>query len=206
MNHRMGALFQTPWTRRIEEEADRFQSLAEESSILEVEAIGDPPSKFILTFKGRTLAFRGSEETVARTVEVPEQKVEITVGLEYPRQPPTMRWLTPIAHPNIWGQGTVCLPKYGMDWSPSVHLTDVAEVLWDMARFAIQNPKSAGTGGSNAVEFWGQVGDKFGYPTDPRPLRDLVLGTNEGSSMVRPTGDEDDIMIIDDDSEGCVFG
>ena len=131
--------------------------------------------------------------------------MEINVNLESPRQPPTMHWLTPIAHPNIWGHGTVCLPKYGMDWSPSVHLTDVAEVLWDMARFAISNPKSAGTGGTNETVLWEKVRQEFGYPTDPRPLRDLVLDNDEGSSMVRPTGDEDDIMIIDDDSEGCVF-
>ncbi len=205
MNYRMGAGFASPRTRRMEEEADRLQSLAKESSILEVEVMGDPPNKFILTFKGRTLAFDGHGETVEGTIEVPEQKVEINVGLEYPRQPPTMHWLTPIAHPNIFGAGTICLPQYGMDWAPNVYLTDVAEVLWDMARFAIQNPRSAGAGGPHAVEFWGQVGDKFGYPTDPRPLRDLVLGTNEGSSMVRPTGDEDDIMIIDDEPDTCAF-
>lgn len=205
MNHRMGAGFRNPRARRMEEEALRLQSLAEESSIFEVEVTGDPPDKFILTFKGRTLAFGPHGDTVRGMIEVPEQKAEITVGQQYPVQSPVMRWLTPIAHPNIFGGGTICLPGYGMGWSPSAYLTDVAEVLWDMARFAIQNPRSAGAGGPNAVEFWGQVGDKFGYPTDPRPLRDLVLGNDEGSSVVRPAGDEDDIMIIDDDSEGCVF-
>jgi ubiquitin-protein ligase len=201
MRYGLGAKFRNPWTRRLEEELDRFRALEDESSIIKVEPKGDPPTKYIVTFKGRTLA-PGPRGGI---VEVPEQKAEIQLGLEYPRQPPTMRWLTPITHPNIWGAGTVCLPKFGMDWGPSVYLTEIAEVLWDMARFAILNPASAGTSGAKEIDKWAEIGSRFGFPTDQRPLRDLVLGADEGSSILRPTGEAEDILIIDDETDTCAL-
>jgi ubiquitin-protein ligase len=129
--------------------------------------------------------------------------VEIKMGVDYPRSRPEINWLTPIQHPNIWGHGTVCLGNYSNAWTPHFRLVDVVEILWDMARLAVLNPRSAGTGAYKAEENWDRLYRKYDFPVDRRPLRDPAFGNNEGSSRVRPGGEETEIVIFPEDDESC---
>lgn len=189
----MGAsFFRTPRTSRLERDFKEMQELQEQSTILEFEAIGSPPERYIVTFHGASLVPNGK----IRLGNV--QKAEIRLMAEYPRIRPDIKWLTPIAHPNIFG-GTVCLGKFSMEWVLSVKLVEVVEIMWDMARMAVLNPHSAGPSGGEQGTTWAELDQKFGFPVDKRSLRDKVARRGEGSSILRPDPDgDDDIMVIDD--------
>lgn len=208
----MGAIFRTPRTIRLERDFQEMKDLKKDSTIFDFEASGDPPEHYIVTFHGKTLVpTKASRKFESETAEIEStkvggpQQVDISLRGEYPRAAPHVQWLTPIQHPNIWGGGTVCLGNYGNAWTPYFKLADMIEILWDMARLAVLNPRSAGTGGSNAEAAWERLYRKFQFPVDRRPLRDKVYSNNEGSSIMRPGGTEIDIIIMpdDDDEANC---
>lgn len=210
MRYRVGAVFKSPRTIRLAHELGDLKNLKNDSTIFDFKAFGDPPEKYIVSFNGSTLVPTGGREKFpAHSIDPKDvavgdhQEVEIILGAEYPRRGPQVRWLTPIVHSNIWGGGTVCLGNYSNAWTPYFRLVDMIEILWDMARLAVLNPRSAGTGARNAEEDWEKLYRKFQFPVDRRPLRDKVLGNNDGSSKMRPEGAEDDIAIIPDDGDNC---
>lgn len=56
-------------------------------------------------------------------------KVKISIGERYPFTPPTVRFITPIYHPNIDSGGRICLdilkmPPQG-DWKPNQNISSV---------------------------------------------------------------------------------
>lgn len=210
MRYHVGAAFKSPRSIRLVHELGDLKTLKKDSTIFDFEAFGDPPEKFIVHFNGRTLVpaggtnkFPSQDVDVERTRIGDHQEAEIVLGAEYPRRGPQVRWLTPILHPNIWGGGTVCLGNYGSAWTPYFKLVDMIEILWDMARLAVLNPRSAGTGAYNAEKEWERLYREFKFPIDRRPLRDKILGNDEGSSQIRPGGAADDIVIMPDDGDSC---
>jgi ubiquitin-protein ligase len=209
-SYRLGVAFKSPRSIRLGLELEELRAMKRNSTIFDFEAFGDPAEKYLITFKGNTLvpiqkgAMFPSEEgdQYGAAVGGPQQ-VEISLGGEYPRRQPNIRWLTPIIHPNIWGHGTVCLGNFAGQWTPYFRLVDLVEILWDMARLAILNPRSAGTGARNVSELWKRLDGTYGFPVDKRPLRNKEFGNAEGSSIVRPQGGENDILIFDDDGDNC---
>lgn len=195
--HHLGVpAFRTPRTIRLEKEARELSELRAQSTILSFQAHGDPPERYEMEFHGGCLVPVGTKAQLGDF-----QKFEIVLGVEFPRRPPEVHWQTPILHPNISG-GSVCMGNFAANWTPNFHLADVVEVLWDMVRLAVFNVHSAY--GSGVKKSWVELDEEFHFPVDRRPLRDKVLPNNAGSSVVRPDGDEDDILIIDDDS--CRLG
>lgn len=169
MSQRMGVVFDTPWSRRLKRDLRELEKVRENSSVLDFEVFGDPPEKYTITFKGTTLVKQPDGTVVPQEGE---QKVRVELSLDYPRIMPRVEWLTPIHHPNIWGRGTVCVRDV---WSPNVRLVDLVQLLWDMARLIILNPKSAYEGGRNASAEWEMLKEKYGpWPIDTRPLEDLA--------------------------------
>ena len=56
-------------------------------------------------------------------------KIDITIPLKYPNEPPVVKFISSIFHPNISINGAVCLnilrsPPNG-DWKPSINLPNV---------------------------------------------------------------------------------
>lgn len=204
MRHRLGA-FRTPRTMRLERDLADMKNLKNESTILDFEASGhDPgaPEEYLVTFHGKTLL---PADKGAKVSDRPQQ-ARISLSGEYPRRQPSLQWQTPILHPNIWGSlgsMTVCLGNFQSQWTPYLRLVDMVEILWDMARLAILNPYSAGTVGGDDYETWAKLRQQFDFPVDRRPLRDKVLGPNDGSSIIRPDSPSDEVILLDDDEGGC---
>lgn len=196
--HVLGMKFKTPLTIRLTREFDDLRKLEADSTILSMKAEGDPPDHYTFTFRGQSLVpGRGDQKVKLGDL----QQVEISLGTEYPRRKPEVRWLTEIVHPNISG-GSVCLGNFASNWNPNIRLADLVEILWDMSRMAIFNVHSAyGTHGVT----WPELDQKFGFPVDKRPLRNKVLPNDVGSSVVRPDGGKNDIVILNDDSSACQF-
>lgn len=169
------AVFQSPRSRRLERDYEEMQELKSQSSILDFKAFGDPPDRYLLTFKGGGLMEENEEIKVADL-----HQVEIQLGADYPRTLPQIRWMTPISHPNISGGGP-CLGAFIM--TPNVRLTQLVELLWDMNRMAVYNPYSAYRQGT---EQWGQLRETIGFPVDKRILRDLAPALPEPEESGEP--------------------
>lgn len=191
---------------RLERDLADMNALKNESTILDFQATGHNPAapeEYLVTFHGKTLV--ADSKGNAKLSDRPQQ-ARISLAGEYPRREPGLAWLTPILHPNIWGTPghmTVCLGNFHSQWTPYLRLVDMVEILWDMARLAILNPYSAGVGGSNADEDWAKLRQRFDFPVDRRPLRDKILGPNDGSSIIRPDSPSDEIILLDDDDGAC---
>ena len=209
--------FDTPRVRRLKADADAMKLLKENSTIVDYQAFGDPAERYLVTLKGKGLL----RKTEADPVEVAEvHRVEIRLGIDYPRSRPDLQWLTAIYHPNISAVGAVCLGGYSTNWVPSLGLAELTEMLWDMVRYANYDPKSAY---NYAAGRWSETQTQFDFPLDPRNLRDRMtktIGDNiirfsnpaskpaekaeeraplrEAPPIVKPP--EEDILIINDDT------
>jgi ubiquitin-protein ligase len=210
------AFFDTPRTRRLKADADAMKLLKENSTIVDWQAFGDPAERYLITLKGKGL-MRKSEADAVEVAEV--HRVEVRLGIDYPRSRPDLQWLTAIYHPNISAVGAVCLGGYSTNWVPSLGLAELSEMLWDMVRYANYDPKSAY---NYAAGRWSETQTQFDFPLDPRNLRDRMtktIGDNiikfsypsakpgeapapaplkEAPPIVKPP--EEDILIINDDT------
>ena len=207
--------FDTPRVRRLKADAEAMKALKENSSILEYQAHGDPAERYLVTLKGKGLT-RKAEGDPVEVAEV--HRVEIRLGIDYPRSRPDLQWLTSIYHPNISAVGAVCLGGYSTNWVPSLGLAELCEMLWDMVRYANYDPKSAY---NYAAGRWSETQTQYDLPLDARNLRDRLTKTvgdniirfsspsgapapaaqavpREAPPIVRPP--EEDILIINDDT------
>ena len=174
MSRGMHGVFDNPRERRLIRDLKQMKQLRDESDILDFKVIGDPPEKYVITFKGKGLESAKKKRNT--------HKLEITLGPEYPRNFPNIRWTTPIYHPNI--SGHVCLGTFQM--TPHVKLTDLVEILWDMTRMANWNPYSTLTSGE-----WQELNRDIGFPVDSRILRNLAPPAEA------PPDDEGEMMILE---------
>jgi hypothetical protein len=208
--------FDTPRVRRLKADGDALKLLKENSTIVDYQAHGDPPERYLITLKGKGL-LRKSEADPVEIAEV--HRVEIRLGIDYPRSRPDLQWLTSIYHPNISAVGAVCLGGYSTNWVPSLGLSELCEMLWDMVRYANYDPKSAY---NYAAGRWSETQTQFDFPLDTRNLRDRMTKTvgdnvirfsdptagkgmgsatvplKEAPPIVKPP--EEDILIINDDT------
>lgn len=170
--------FDTPRVRRLKADAEAMKALKENSTILEYQANGDPAERYLVTLKGKGL-IRKSEGEPIEIAEV--HRVEIRLGIDYPRSRPDLQWLTSIYHPNISAVGAVCLGGYSTNWVPSLGLAELCEMLWDMVRYANYDPKSAY---NYAAGRWSESQTQYDFPLDPRNLRDR-MGKTVGDNIIR---------------------
>jgi len=207
--------FDTPRVRRLKADSEAMKALKENSIIIEYQANGDPAERYLVTFKGKGL-IRKAEGDPVEIAEV--HRVEIRLGIDYPRSRPDLQWLTSIYHPNISAVGAVCLGGYSTNWVPSLGLAELCEMLWDMVRYENYDPKSAY---NYAAGRWSETQTQYDLPLDTRNLRDRMTKTvgdniikfsspsstppapakaapREAPPIVRPQ--EEDILIINDDT------
>jgi hypothetical protein len=157
--------YESPQTRRLRSDAAAMERLAAESSILRFKVGGAPPNRYLVEFRGKSLTRERGRVGLRE-----EHRVEIKLGAMYPRTMPELRWLTPIFHPNISEIGMVCLGGYATHWVPSLRLDALCQMLWDMARYYNYDIRSPY---NREAALWAANQTAFGFPIDPRPLRDV---------------------------------
>lgn len=149
--------FDTPRVRRMKADLQEMKILQSQSSILDFDAEGTAPDRYRLTFHGKGLGPQNKITTIHR--------ITLSLGMNYPREKPDIKWETPIHHPNI-SSGNPCFGTFVMN--PNVKLVDIVEILWDMARMAVYNPY----GGYGEKDQWQVLRRDFDFPIDKRILRD----------------------------------
>jgi ubiquitin-protein ligase len=159
---------ESPRVRRLRNDLRTLEAVRAQSTILDFQAIGDPPDRYIVRFFGRGLGRVAGRDGLA---ERNEHEVSVTLGAGYPRSMPELMWRSPVFHPNISSSGWVCLGGYGTHWAPSVGLDELMEMLWDMIRyrnFDIESPYN------REAAIWARDQSRDSFPLDPRPLRNHV--------------------------------
>lgn len=192
--------YESPQMRRLKHDFAAMEALRDESSIFSFRASGTPPQRYLVEFRGHSLA-----RDKGKVVVSDRHEVEIKLGVSYPRTMPELRWLTPIYHPNISEIGLVCLGGYGTHWVPSLHLVELCNMLWDMTRYHNYDIRSPY---NREAALWAANQTTFSFPIDPRPLRDrrAAIGRVEGESFppvsagVRPPEPStpmQDVLVLD---------
>lgn len=192
-------------TARLVDELARLTALKADSTLFDFEAAGDPPTRFVVSFRGK-----GVSRPTAGSAKVEDAKLhqcEIRIPYAYPDRPPDLRWLTPIAHPNISFSGLVKLTDIGLPWEQDLTLDLICERLWDMARLAYYDENSSTNYGAKQ---WLAEQTSIALPVDNRPLRDksLMLSSNvvkyerrttKGQRhLPRSSKSTSDVLFIDD--------
>jgi len=176
----MSSPYESPQMRRLKHDATAMERLRDESHVLRFRSFGQPATRYLVEFRGLSLARERGKVVIADRHEV-----EIKLGVSYPRTMPELRWITPIYHPNISEIGLVCLGGYGTHWVPSLHLDELCNMLWDMARYHNYDIRSPY---NREAALWAANQTTFQFPTDARPLRDkrIAMGRIEVAEEVRP--------------------
>ena len=99
-----------------------------------VEAIGDPPEKYIVDYLVRGIERLDGDSIIYRN----SHRVEIVLPGTYPRTPPTCRMLTPIFHPNI-EPAVICI---GDHWTAGERLCDLVVRIGEIITYQSYNIKS----------------------------------------------------------------
>ncbi|MEL7497205.1 MAG: ubiquitin-conjugating enzyme E2 [Planctomycetota bacterium] len=159
----------SPRVRRLNSDYRSVKELSNDSSIFSFECKGNPPQRYRLIFNGHGLM----REPSGRISVVNHHEVVVELGAAYPRMVPNLAWQTPIFHPNISVNGVVCLGSYGTHWVPSLTLSEMATMLWDMIRY--QNFDSESPYNREAA-IWIKTQTDFQMPLDTRSIRDKVSG------------------------------
>jgi ubiquitin-protein ligase len=157
----------SPRDRRLAADYRSIAQLLAESTILRADARGNPPQQYRFRFQGWGVGLNPAGDIIP----CDHHEVIVELGAAYPRMMPTLTWKTPIFHPNISANGVVCLGGYGTHWVPSLTLSELCTMLWDIIRyknFNIDSPYNR-----EAAE-WARTQTAYQFPLDPRPLRDAV--------------------------------
>ncbi|WP_254506699.1 ubiquitin-conjugating enzyme E2 [Anatilimnocola floriformis] len=173
----------SPRLRRLQSDLKAMQQLRSESSILHFTAHGELPEAYTIYFLGRGMMRQENNGPI----EMQERhEVHIRLGAGYPRMMPEIRWKSPIFHPNISGNGSVCLGGYGTYWVPSLTLDELCHMLWDMIRYENYDETSPY---NREAALWAKTQSEFRLPLDERPLRDRLAGyePEERSELVEAT-------------------
>lgn len=190
----------SPRERRLNADFRGVVELRSQSSIMEFEAKGSPPEKYRFKFKGNGVSL----DAKGKIVKQLEHVVVVELGAAYPRLVPNLAWQTPIFHPNISVGGVVCLGGYGTHWVPSLTLSELVIMLWDMIRyknFDSESPYNREAAG------WARDQQEGTFPLDARPIRDKINSPEslsaeiieEGIEVVEPQEKDEpqDIVFLD---------
>ena len=179
----------SPRERRLLSDYRSVQQLMRESTIFSFEGRGNPPERYRLIFKGLGFYRRDKDSIEVRDTH----EVVVELGAAYPRMVPNLAWQTPIFHPNISHNGVVCLGGYGTHWVPSLTLSEMCTMLWDMIRYKNFDTESPY---NREAALWAKTQSRITFPVDRRSIRDRIE-KSEVAPEHRPVGTDSGIEIVE---------
>ena len=121
--------------RRLRADQERVSAIFVNHPFIKVVgAAGNPPDRYVFEFKVQSLVpTTGELFGVGQT-----HRAEVFLPLDYPRQPPFCRMLTPVFHPNI-DPAKICI---GDHWSAGQSLAQLVCRIGEMLCYQSYNTKS----------------------------------------------------------------
>lgn len=176
--------------RRLQADYASMQQLVADSDLITFTANGQPPDRYVVTYRCKGLVKHGTRVQVSE-----HHQVEIALHQQYPDTAPQLRHLTPIFHPNFQG-AYICINAH--DWTPRESLVDLVLRLGNMIVYRNYNP---GSPLDPEAAQWAQR-NQSRFPLDERGwLRDLsqdgdlpITILSDGSGVrgrQSPTADDD---------------
>ena len=162
--------------QRLEQDFATLAAMRADSEIFQFDPADEVSGLYILRFLGRGL---GPIDAIGRPALVSLHEIELRLPLDYPEQPPDIRWLSPLLHPNLALGGVVELADLRLPWSSDMGLEVVCERLWDVARGAFFDLTTAT---NDAARPWYDAATPIALPLDDRPLRSAA---EQVSNIVR---------------------
>ncbi len=191
-----------PRDDRLRADHASLQALDQASTIFSMDAAGETPDRYTITFTGKGLGRDPSSQSEVTLVEL--HQIDLRMPYAYPQSPPDIRWITPIMHPNVSFSGFVNLSDIGVVWTRETPIELVVERLWDVARGEFANQDKAT---NYAAKNWFAKQDEHDLPVDRRPLRDGGPGGSSnvvryerrgGGRGVQLAGAGGEVMFIDE--------
>jgi ubiquitin-protein ligase len=139
---------------------------------------GDPPEKYHVEYRVKSVEKKGAEVTVKD-----RHTAEIVLTLDYPSQEPICRMLTPVFHPNI-DPHLICITDR---WAAGESLTDVVVRIGRMLAYQTYNIKSPRNG--EAAQWAAENLQRF--PLDPADLAREQLRVDPGAVPPKQPKDAD---------------
>ena len=123
---------------RFELERERLLGLAAANPAVGIERFGRKDRDFRLAFSVDSAS--DFDEITQRWETCQEQRIELSLPLNYPQVAPQLRWLSPIIHPNISSSGFLKVADVGFEWTAESDLLELCQRLWDVSRLAFVQP------------------------------------------------------------------
>lgn len=148
--------------RRLKIEWEKMKELQQNSDMISFSLAGAELDKYIVSFKCKGLFWLPG--AIAPSVSI-NHKCEIYLHLNYPRNPPQLKWLTEIFHPNILPpsqNGGVCIGS----WTPAETLEQLCVRLAEMIQmknYNINDPLNI------TAALWAKENTR-NFPVDDRPV------------------------------------
>ncbi len=180
----------SPRDRRLNSDFESVKLLRAESTIFSFDSAGIPPKQYRMKFRGN-----GVRRDSNGHIEVCSQhEVLVELGTAYPRMIPYIAWQTPIFHPNISHNGVVCLGGYGTHWVPSLTLSEMCTMLWDMIRFKnfdVDSPYN------REAALWAKQQQDYKFPLDARSIRDRISNAPPKPKMASIAKPSSEILLAE---------
>jgi len=161
--------------------------------VFSFQATGNPPQKYRLVFTGA--GFKRDRNGVISVA--PHHEVLVELGAAYPRMIPNLAWQTPIFHPNISNNGVVCLGGYGTHWVPSLTLSEMCTMLWDMIRYKNFDSESPY---NREAALWAKTQSHYQFPIDGRSIRDRISSDQPESAQTSQSLPEVEVTRVPDEA------
>lgn len=147
-------------TRRLLADSEQMSRVFRGFPMIKVQSVmGNPPELYRVEYSIRGLVRGAGGNPVVRDTHL----AEIQLTLEYPRQSPKCKMLTPIFHPNI-DPVAICV---GDHWTASERLVDLVVRIGEMIAYQAYNIKSPLDG---EAAMWADL-HRMELPMDRRDLR-----------------------------------
>jgi ubiquitin-protein ligase len=128
---------------------------------------GNPPYKYVIEYRCKGIEKLG---LMGKPVYRNTHQVEIVLGNNYPKEQPSAKFLTPIFHPNVWKNNTVCLGSY---WTMSETLRELVIRIGKIIQYSKDVLNLNSPANSDAKNWAGKNMNLF--PVDRKTFKALIV-------------------------------
>lgn len=187
---------ENPRMKRLQADYARLLELSRRSTFVYLmDTEGNPPGKYELRLTCKGITHVENDQPFFSE----DHRLNIYLPPGYPRERPVFQMMTPVWHPNIARNGSVCYGDAGdHGWTPGMELDDLVVRLINMIRYENMGLNSAFNGPAAS---WA-ARNKHLFPLDNSqiarddPMESIIIG--DEMVIIHPQGgDEVDITIVE---------